>query len=1267
MKKVFLFLVVSFLTIYTQAQSITVTAPNGGEVLYACQTYTITWNATGTSNFYDIDYSLNNGGTWASVATNINVTNGQYIWTVPNAESNICLIRVRDKNNITIEDISNAVFSIKIPVVVTAPNGGESWLSGSQHLITWNIQGTSLTFNLAYSINGGLNWTSIATNVSTSTGTYNWTVPNTPSTNCLVRVIDAVTTCMQDVSNAAFTILPLTPIMTYPNGGQVFNWNEPINITWLASTYYNTNVRLEYSIDNGASWILITGSTTNDGSQSWTVPSNINSTTCLIKVSDATTVILNDASNAVFSIAAPDAIITAPNGGESLLGCNSYTIQFTLTGTDYISPVVALYYSLNNGSNWSIITSATYTLTSGAKTYSWTVPNGNSSTQCLVRARSIAYPTIDDTSNAVFSIQPNNTITVTSPNGGETFTPNTSRTITWTNTPDVSGLYNIFYSTDGGSSYTTIATGVSGNSYVWASVPNIPSTNCIIRVQDQANSCKNDVSDAAFTIRPLSPIMTYPNGGEVFSSVTSINITWLSSTYYNTNVRLEYSLDSGITWNLISASTLNDGSQAWTLPFANSTKCLVKVSDATNVNLNDVSNAVFTITPIVKITNPNGLDELGACTQTSITFTHTANFTSFDIAYSLNNGASWNGIINGYAQGGTTGSYNWSIPNVISAQALIRVSPAGNAAYGDISDTTFKINPAVTLIQPNFGGTVQAGSVFPIKWTSDGISNLYDLAYSTTGSAGPWINIVIGYNTASNTYNWTVPNTLSTNCYIRVRDNVATCKEDISNFSFTISATAPPLTVTAPNGQDVLLGCQNTNITWTETGAPAGSYKIELSVNGGINWSIIESNYASTSGSYNWIVQNTYSALALIRVSAVSNSSLTDASDAAFTITNRNITATLDTILCSPGTIQLNATGGLGSYSWSPAIGLNNANISNPVATVNASIQYVVNSSNGTCTLSDTVMITLAKPIMVTVEVNTPVVCAGNTARFTAHATDAVAAAYQWKKNNINIGTSDSVLLVNGILSSDVITCTVSSALPCISNATSSAVSVTTAYQSIGADTAITAGCNNCIVNLTTLYNTASYPVTTWNTATPAAAMLGAYTVIVTGGSCKDTAVVNVNVLEANDIKGCADGNLYIQSDIIGTTYQWQQNSGSGFVNIANSATYAGVTTDVLQLKNAPSSWYGYQYRCLVNGISYSTAKKIKIATIWTGAVSNSWNNAGNWSCGKVPDANTDVFIYSGVTNNLVVAGSVSCRSLTAETGTVVTVTTGGSVIITGQ
>jgi hypothetical protein len=154
---------------FTNAQSITVTQPNGGELLYGCQSYLIKWNSTGVSNYYNIDYSLNAGGTWTSVTSNLNITNGQYNWTVPMVNSSTVLIRVLDYNAPVKRDSSNAVFTIQMPINVTAPNGGEIWQGLSNHNITWNPAGTSGVFNLYYSIDGGTTYNTIATNIAANT------------------------------------------------------------------------------------------------------------------------------------------------------------------------------------------------------------------------------------------------------------------------------------------------------------------------------------------------------------------------------------------------------------------------------------------------------------------------------------------------------------------------------------------------------------------------------------------------------------------------------------------------------------------------------------------------------------------------------------------------------------------------------------------------------------------------------------------------------------------------------------------------------------------------------------------------------------------------------------------------------------------------------------------------------------------------------------------------------------------------------------------
>jgi hypothetical protein len=50
MRKLFLFIIAILFSQSILAQSVTVTQPNGGELMYGCQPYTIKWTSSGVSN-----------------------------------------------------------------------------------------------------------------------------------------------------------------------------------------------------------------------------------------------------------------------------------------------------------------------------------------------------------------------------------------------------------------------------------------------------------------------------------------------------------------------------------------------------------------------------------------------------------------------------------------------------------------------------------------------------------------------------------------------------------------------------------------------------------------------------------------------------------------------------------------------------------------------------------------------------------------------------------------------------------------------------------------------------------------------------------------------------------------------------------------------------------------------------------------------------------------------------------------------------------------
>jgi hypothetical protein len=146
-------------------------------------------------------------------------------------------------------------------------------------------------------------------------------------------------------------------------------------------------------------------------------------------------------------------------------------------------------------------------------------------------------------------------------------------------------------------------------------------------------------------------------------------------------------------------------------------------------------------------------------------------------------------------------------------------------------------------------------------------------------------------------------------------------------------------------------------------------------------------------------------------------------------------------------------------------------------------------------------------------------------------------------------------------------------------------------------------------------------------------------------------------------LKLCPGGSTSITTDIIGTTYQWQLalSDTSTFTNITDNAQLSGSNTATLSLNNIPSSWYGYKFRCVING-NNDRSYLLKFENVWTGAMSNAWENAANWSCGSVPDANTDVVINNG---NVIIGSNVVIRTLRVMAGATVTVNSGYTLTIT--
>ena len=929
---------------------ITVTSPNGGEQWKGCSTKSINWTSGGTSGSYDVYYSTNNGQTWINL---INTSSTSYSWSqvADVVTSNNCLVKVQDHNNLNIKDSSNAVFTLikNNDIIITSPNGGESWEVGTTKTVSWVSEPTSTKYYTYYSINGGSSWSSIAS--YTYSTSVSWIIPNSPSANSLIKVVDYDNSCIQDVSNAVFTIAPPQPYITvtYPNTNEITYANNSINIQWTSGYLTSSFVKIEFTSDNGATWSTVVEPTENDRSYNWAFP-NINSLNCKFRISEYNNPSVNDMSDLVFKVLSPFITVTSPNGGEQWKGCSTKAITWNSGGT---SGNYAIYYSTNNGQSWNNLS---YT---SSTSYSWSqVADVPTSNNCLIKVQDFNNANIKDSSDVVFTLKQNDDIIINSPNGGEQWQAGTNQNINWVSASS-SSRFNVYYSLNNGANWSSVSSYIYSQNINWT-IPNTPSTACLIKVVDYDNTCIKDISNASFSLTPGTPQLTSPNGGESLYYGSTYSINWTSDYFYASYVSLSYSVDSGSTWLPIALVTNNNGSYTWNVPNNFSNKCLIKVNEYNNPSNFDISNAVFSIKSGLVITSPNGdngLEDWRVCTQTTIKWTSGGGSGSYKIEYSINNGQSWNTIISSYSSSGSNNTYDWAIPNTPSNQCLIRITDNTYPIKTDISDATFTITPAIVINTPNGGESMQPGTNQNISWTAIGSSSYYSIDYSINGGS-TWTNIIYNQNIPTNSYTWLVPASSSSNCLVRVTDFINSCKLDKSDNAFAIGLPAPTISINSPNGGEILSGCSIQNISWTSSGT-SGNYNIEYTADSGLTWNAIISNYNTLSGTYAWNVPNISSIKCKIRIKDASNWSTVDLSNSFFTI-NQSVTASISTTgattFCAGGNVILMSSSTTGNV-WYPS-----GQTSQSITVSSSGLYYVTVTNAGCVAVSNSIGVT-ANPL----------------------------------------------------------------------------------------------------------------------------------------------------------------------------------------------------------------------------------------------------------------------------------------------------------------
>lgn len=326
--------------------------------------------------------------------------------------------------------------------------------------------------------------------------------------------------------------------------------------------------------------------------------------------------------------------LLTPNGGESLTGCTDVTISWNTQGN--VSPYVNLYYSVDAGQNWRNIRSNYFSPNSGGSV-TWSVAKVNSNT-VKIKIEDSNNAAVKDSSDLNFSITSNvstNTLTITSPNGGESFSPATLQTISWNNSGTV-GNVSIDYSVDGGrkwnfASSNSIASAINipnTGTFNWLipSDAGIVSSKALIRVYESSKSCNIDYSDAFFTINnnPTITLLTPSNNTTLYAGRYQM-VSWRSFNIPGDKVKIDYSIDNGTNWIVLedSLSTNMGFGISWIVPNTVTNQGLMRVSASRNNAIQSVGTFKI-VKPYLLLNRPNGGEVLSGCNNASISWTQLA-------------------------------------------------------------------------------------------------------------------------------------------------------------------------------------------------------------------------------------------------------------------------------------------------------------------------------------------------------------------------------------------------------------------------------------------------------------------------------------------------------------------------------------------------------------------------------------------------------------------------------------------------------------------
>jgi len=535
------------------------------------------------------------------------------------------------------------------------------------------------------------------------------------------------------------------------------------------------------------------------------------------------------------------------------------------------------------------------------------------------------------------------------------------------------------------------------------------------------------------------------------------------------------------------------------------------------------------------------------------------------------------------ANGGTT--YTWTAGATSTGVNTANASPVTTTTYTVTGTTAGCSGTAVATVTVTPGPTITVNSPTICNGQTANLTAVGGTSYTWTAGATS-----TGVNTADAS-----PSTTTT---YTVTGTTAGCS---GTAVATVTVTPlPTVTVNSPTicpGQTANLSAGGaTSYTWSAGATATGANTADASPASTTTYTVT----GTTSGCSN-------TAVATVTVSP-----------------GLSITVNSPTI-CAGQTANLTANGGT-TYTWTA--GATSTGVNTADASPSTTTTYTVTGSTGAC--SGTAIATVTVTPLPTVTVNSPTICAGQTANLTAGG----ATSYTWSAGATATG-------VNTADASPAVTTTYT-----VTGTSSGCSNTAVATVTVGAALSITVNsptiCAGQTASLTanggTTYTWSSGATSTGaNTADVSPASTTTYTVTGTTGGCSGTAVatVTVNALPTVSISGttsiCAGQSTTLTASGA-ATYSWSSGASTAAISVSpgSTTTYTVTGTDANTCTNTATQTVTVTPMPIANaGNDITICAGTPVVLSASGGTNYSWSNGALTASTTVSPATTTSYIVT--------------------------------------